>query len=148
MTMTVEGRDARVRLDAHAQGIDEVFRRYGAVNPRLFGSVACGEATSENDIDVLVDLVPGQGNDLLRIAGLTEELGGLLGCRVDVVTASILRHGIAETALMRCRCESVGRAAAQRHFCEHRQVAVSTRRTSVTNSSASAQCRHPRVLPH
>ena len=58
MTMTVEGRDARVRLDAHAHGIDEIFRRYGVVNPRLFGSVARGEATSTSDIDVLVDLVP------------------------------------------------------------------------------------------
>lgn len=99
MTMTVESRDARVRLDAHAQGIDEIFRRYGAVNPRLFGSVARGEATSRSDIDVLIDLVPGWGNDLLRIAGLSEELGDLLGCRVDVVTASILRDGVAETAL-------------------------------------------------
>lgn len=69
MTMTVEGRDARVRLDAHAQGIDEVFRRYGAVNPRLFGSVACGEATSENDIDVLVDLVPAKAMTCSELRG-------------------------------------------------------------------------------
>ncbi len=61
--------------------------------------MARGEATAKSDIDVLVDLVPGQGNDLLRIAGLSEKLGDLLGCRVDVVTASILRDGVAEMAL-------------------------------------------------
>ena len=39
------------------------------------------------------------GNELLRLAGIAEELSGLLGTRVDVVTASLLRGEVSSTAL-------------------------------------------------
>lgn len=77
----------------------EVLNRYGATNPRLFGSVARGEATDGSDLDLLVDLFPGAGNELLRVAGLTEELSELVGRRVDVVTATLLRDEVSATAL-------------------------------------------------
>ena len=35
----------------------EVLRRYDAVNPRLFGSVARGDARDGSDLDLLVDLL-------------------------------------------------------------------------------------------
>ena len=41
----------------------------------------------------------GAGNELRRVAGLTEELSGLLGVRVDVVAATLLRDDVAATAL-------------------------------------------------
>ena len=67
------------------------MRRYAATNPRLFGSVARGDATSDSDIDLLVDLLPSAGNELLRVSGIAEELSELVGSRVDVVAASLLR---------------------------------------------------------
>ncbi len=70
-----------------------------AANPPVFGSVARGDATSESDIDLLVDLMPGGGNELLRVAGIAEELSGLLGTRVDVVAASLLRGEVSASAL-------------------------------------------------
>lgn len=75
------------------------MHRYAATNPRLFGSVARGEATSGSDIDLLVDLSPGGGNELLRVSGLAEELTVLLGARVDVVAASLLRGEVSSSAL-------------------------------------------------
>lgn len=72
--------------------------RYQAFNPRLFGSVARGDATAESDIDLLVDLLPGGGNELLRVSGMAEELGQLLGTGVDVVAASLRRDEVAASA--------------------------------------------------
>ncbi len=73
--------------------------RYAATNPRLFGSVARGDATPDSDIDLLVDLLPGNGNELLRVSGIAEELTVLLGVRVDVVAASLLRGEVSSSAL-------------------------------------------------
>jgi predicted nucleotidyltransferase len=65
----------------------------------MFGSVARGEAREDSDLDLLVDLVPGFGNELLRVAGIAEELSELLGLRVDVVAATLLRDEVSATAL-------------------------------------------------
>ena len=61
--------------------------------------MARGDGTSESDIDLLVDLMPGGGNELLRVAGIAEELSGLLSARVDVVAASLLRSEVSASAL-------------------------------------------------
>lgn len=79
--------------------VDEILNRYGAMNLRMFGSVARGEATSRSDLDLLVDLAPGGGNELLRVSGIAEEISQLLDRRVDVVTPSLLRAEVSATAL-------------------------------------------------
>ncbi|MGI8418378.1 MAG: nucleotidyltransferase family protein [Nakamurella sp.] len=89
----------RAALTRQGDHVAEVLRRYGASNPRLFGSVARGDAREDSDLDLLVDLVPGAGNELLSVAGLAEELSVLLGVRVDVVTAALLRDEVSATAL-------------------------------------------------
>ncbi|KGN37185.1 nucleotidyltransferase family protein [Knoellia subterranea] len=89
----------RGALVAHAELVGDLLDRYGATNPRLFGSVARGDAGEHSDVDLLVELTPDGGNDLLRVAGLSEELSSLLHTRVDVVTASLLREEVSVTAL-------------------------------------------------
>lgn len=79
--------------------MSEILARYGATNARLFGSVARGEARLDSDLDLIVDLAPGAGNELLRVAGLSEELSALLGVRVDVVAESLLRREVSLGAL-------------------------------------------------
>ncbi len=79
---------------------EEVLRiaaRHGARNVRIFGSVARGEADSDSDLDVLVDLQPGRS--LFDLGGLLIELQELFGCRVDVVTEQGLRPRIRERVL-------------------------------------------------
>ena len=90
----------RAALEVHRIRIDELLDRYGAAHPRLFGSVARGDAEEDSDLDLLVDLVPGAGNELLRVSGLAEELSELLGVRVDVVAAPLLRDEVSATALV------------------------------------------------
>jgi uncharacterized protein len=86
-------------LASHRDEIDAVLERYSATRPRIFGSVARGEANASSDIDLIVDLVGEHGNPLMRIAGIGEELTRLLGVRVDVVSQSLLRDEVSRTAL-------------------------------------------------
>lgn len=96
---TVESVSLRAAVARHRRALDGILARYGAVNPRLFGSVARGDATSGSDVDLLVDLLPDAGNELLRVAGIAEEFGLLLGTRVDVVAGSLLREGVSQAAM-------------------------------------------------
>ncbi|PFG73561.1 nucleotidyltransferase family protein [Tepidiforma thermophila] len=82
-----EKREAILRLCA----------RYGARNPRLFGSRARGEADEQSDIDLLVELEPGR--TLLDLGGLQYELEQLLGRPVDVVTERGLKARLRERVL-------------------------------------------------
>jgi uncharacterized protein len=98
-TSTAESATLRAEIAARRVDLDEILERYAATNPRLFGSVARGVATASSDVDVLVDLQPGGGNELLRVSGIAEELSLLLGRRVDVVTSSLLRREVSATAI-------------------------------------------------
>ncbi|GGK83758.1 nucleotidyltransferase family protein [Ornithinimicrobium pekingense] len=98
-TVTSDSVALRAALASHRGVLDEILQRYGATNPRLFGSVARGDATADSDLDILVDLLPDGGNPLLRVAGISEDLSEVLERRVDVVTASLLRDEVSATAL-------------------------------------------------
>jgi predicted nucleotidyltransferase len=98
-TVTAESASLRAAIAAHRDAVDGILSRYHAANPKLFGSVARGEATQDSDIDLLVDLLPGGGNELLRVSGIGEELTQLLGVRVDVVATPLLRGEVSASAL-------------------------------------------------
>lgn len=69
-----EKRDAIIALAA----------RHGARQPRIFGSVARGEAGPHSDIDLLVKME--EGRSLLDLSALALDLRDLLGVKVDVVS--------------------------------------------------------------
>ena len=54
----------------------------GALNLRVFGSVARGEATDTSDLDLLVEWEPGRS--LLDHVALKQDLEDLLGVSVDI----------------------------------------------------------------
>lgn len=89
----------RAALRQHKDGMTAILDSYGATNPRVFGSVARGDARETSDVDLLVDLLPGRGNELMRVAGISEELSMLLGVQVDVVADELLRREVSATAL-------------------------------------------------
>jgi len=74
-----------------------VAAKHGARNVRLFGSVSRGEAGSQSDVDILVDLEPGRS--LLDLGGLLMDLEDLLGRKVDVVTEQGLHWYIRDKVL-------------------------------------------------
>ena len=69
-----EKRDAVISLAA----------KHGALKPRIFGSVARGEAGPQSDIDLLVKME--EGRSLLDLSALVQDLQDLLGVKVDVVS--------------------------------------------------------------
>lgn len=81
--------------------IQEITRRNGALNVRLFGSWAKGVATSSSDLDLLVDLIPGR--DLFDLIGMKQELEAVTGCKVDVVTENSLSKHLREKILHEAR---------------------------------------------
>src|SRR6266699_1692540 len=84
-------------LQAKREDILHTATKYGAYNVRVFGSVARGEADSESDVDLLVDMEPGRS--LFDLGGLLMDLQDLLGCNVDVVTEDGLRDRIRKRVL-------------------------------------------------
>ena len=84
-------------LQEKREDILRIASKRGASNVHVFGSVARGEADSESDIDLLVDLEPGRS--LFDLGGLLMDLQGLLDHKVDVVTERGLRERIRERVL-------------------------------------------------
>lgn len=70
---------------------------YGAVDVRIFGSVARGDATGNSDLDLLVRMKPGRS--LLDIIAIKQDLEDLLGVPVDVVSEQALSPYIREEVL-------------------------------------------------
>jgi uncharacterized protein len=77
--------------------IVELARRRGAHNVRVFGSTARRDASSNSDVDFIVDL--DADRSLFDLGGLLMVLQDLLGCDVDLVTSVGLRPRVAERVL-------------------------------------------------
>jgi predicted nucleotidyltransferase len=81
-------------LQSKREQIIGLAARHGALNVRVFGSAARGEARPDSDVDFLVDLE--SGRSLFDLGGLLTDLQALLGCKVDVVTEKGLRPRLRE----------------------------------------------------
>jgi len=75
-------------LRAKREEILRIAAKHGAYNVRVFGSVARGEADTESDVDLLVDVGPEHSS--FFPGGLLADLEDLLGCQVDVLTEDAL----------------------------------------------------------
>lgn len=89
-------------LKAKRDDILRIAARHGALNVRIFGSFARGEADQTSDVDFLVDMEPGRS--LLDLSGLWVDLTELLGREVDVVTEDsvywLLKRRILQEAVL------------------------------------------------
>jgi predicted nucleotidyltransferase len=77
-----------VALELKRDAVREVTKRCRAANPRVFGSVLNGTDHEGSDLDLLVDALPGA--TLFDLGGLQDELEGLLGVHVDLLTPADL----------------------------------------------------------
>jgi predicted nucleotidyltransferase len=85
------------RLASLRHDVLGLAHQLGMANVRVFGSTARGTDGPSSDIDLLVDVEPGVG--LFGLARLEIALSDLLGVRVDVVPANMLKERIADTVL-------------------------------------------------
>ena len=86
----------------NAQRLEQVCERYGVARLSVFGSFARGEARAESDVDLLYSLAPGTrlGFDLFD---LEDELAGVFGRRVDLVSERSLHRLIRDRVLREAR---------------------------------------------
>ena len=61
-------------------------RRWGVADMALFGSVLRDDFRPDSDVDVLVAFVPDARHGLFDLVEMEDELSGLFGRRVDLVT--------------------------------------------------------------
>lgn len=101
IAVTPETIALRELLVAYRDEFQVLLNRYGATNPKLFGSVARGTADSASDIDILVEMDPKDGNLLMRASGLMAETRMLFGRDdIDVFPVQLLKRPISESALV------------------------------------------------
>ena len=84
-------------LQKNRTKIMEIAARHGALNIRVFGSVARKEAGPDSDVDFLIEV--GEKTSPWFPAGLVLELEDLLGCKVDVVTEQALHWVIRDEVI-------------------------------------------------
>jgi predicted nucleotidyltransferase len=77
--------------------IRSIAEKHGALNVRVFGSVARGDAGPDSDVDLLVDT--GTRTSAWFPGGLVADLEEALGRRVDVVTERGLVADLRERVL-------------------------------------------------
>lgn len=76
-------------VKAHSAELQQIGKRYGVHNIRVFGSVARGEAGPTSDLDLLVDVLPGFG--LLALSAFAAEVEEQLDVATQVATVNGLK---------------------------------------------------------
>jgi predicted nucleotidyltransferase len=71
------------RAELAALGVDHLC---------LFGSVARDEASTDSDVDVVVDTLDGKPLGLFRLARIAETIESLLARKVDLISRRGLTH--------------------------------------------------------
>ncbi len=88
---------AELLTGQNALAIREIVERHGGSHVRVFGSFSRGTQHDHSDLDLVVDLDPSRS--LLDLIAIQQDLGDLLGLRVDVVTERSLSPYIRDAVL-------------------------------------------------
>jgi hypothetical protein len=66
--------------------IGEFCRAWNIRELQVFGSVTTDHFRPDSDIDIVVDFPPGSQHTLIQLAKMEEELEGIFGRRIDLLT--------------------------------------------------------------
>lgn len=89
-------------FDVDAESVARICEHYGIARLEVFGSVARGDADPESDVDVLYVLEPGARLGW-NIEQLADELSGVLGRPVDLVSRNTLHQRLRDQVLAEAR---------------------------------------------
>jgi predicted nucleotidyltransferase len=76
----------RTEIPNPGERLEEFCRRWKITELRVFGSAPREDFRADSDLDLLVDFAPDAGWTLLDHVAMEEELSGILGRRVDLVS--------------------------------------------------------------
>ena len=76
-------------IQQQRDAIHAIAKHHGALSIAVFGSVARGKDHPDSDVDFLVEFEPGAS--LVNLINIQDDLEGLLGCSVDVLSAGGLK---------------------------------------------------------
>ncbi|HME26612.1 MAG TPA: nucleotidyltransferase family protein [Acetobacteraceae bacterium] len=76
---------------ATLKALEPELKQRGIASAAVFGSVVRGQAQSDSDVDVLIDIHPAAPFDLLDLVGVRNLLADRLGRPVDVVERQALK---------------------------------------------------------
>jgi len=96
----------RGRIEIQDEALAEFCRRWKITELALFGSALRDDFRPDSDVDFLVSFAPDAHWSLLGVVGIEEELGHIIGRKVDLVSRQaveqsynwIRRKEILETA--------------------------------------------------
>lgn len=88
--------------DVDGGRLAEVCAQYGVARLEVFGSVGRGDAGPDSDIDVLYELLPGTRLGW-AIEDLAEDLAGLFGRPVDLISRNALHDRLRTSILSEAR---------------------------------------------
>ncbi len=86
-------------IELPADRIADTCRRYGVKELAVFGSASRGGMRPDSDVDMLVEFDPGVRIGIVKFSSLEEELEGLIGRKVDLVTKRGLKPWMRQTIL-------------------------------------------------
>ncbi len=77
---------ARPKFEFPSEGLTEFCRRWKIAELALFGSALRSDFAPDSDVDMLVTFEAGAGWSLMDHVRIQDELSGLLGRKVDLVS--------------------------------------------------------------
>ena len=87
------------RIIATLREHQDDLTRQGVLHAALFGSMARGDATSESDIDIMIDTDPEAGHTVYDYVGIKDYISGLFDIKVDVVNRRGLKPRVRPSVL-------------------------------------------------
>jgi putative addiction module CopG family antidote len=79
--------------------LEPALRERGVTSAAVFGSVVRGQARSDSDVDVLIEIDPATKFDLIDLVGVRNLLGDRLGHPVDVIERKSLKPRLRDSIL-------------------------------------------------
>lgn len=87
------------RVAADQRTVEDFCRTHGVREMSIFGSALRDDFGPESDIDVLVEFLPQTRTSLFRLVDMQDELTGIFGRQVDLVTKPSLHPYIRDNVL-------------------------------------------------
>jgi predicted nucleotidyltransferase len=89
------------RINVPPEALSDFGRRHRLRELAIFGSVLRDDFRPDSDVDVLIELEPGETMSIERFLAMRDELQSLFGRAVDLVEKPLLRNPYRRSEIIR-----------------------------------------------